>query len=166
MPLKCSSRQVVFINTGSPANRVYLLRNDISNLPDDAEISANNLIARYCKRSQKLENVSLADFAVWYYKVPGNADDDEDDPDSLESGIGNKFQVMPNKRRQPTVIRFVRFSKDDPENYSQHCLPAVTMVCFSLPPAVQLPTAFSASPTFLYTVSGRARFHCDSCASC
>jgi hypothetical protein len=32
MPLNSSSRQVVFINTGSLADRVYLLRNDISNL--------------------------------------------------------------------------------------------------------------------------------------
>jgi hypothetical protein len=61
-----------------------------------------------------LENKSLADIAVWHDKVPGNADDDEVDPDSLESGIGNNLQVAPNKRRQPTIIKFVRFIEDDP----------------------------------------------------
>jgi hypothetical protein len=87
-----------------------------------------------------LENVCLADFAVWYDKVCGNADDDEDDPDSLKSGIDNELQYMPNKRGQPIVISFMRFSKGDLENYSQHCSRAFTMVCFSLPPVFKIPT--------------------------
>jgi hypothetical protein len=69
-----------------------------------------------------LENVSLADFAAYYDKVRGNEDDDEDNPDSLESGTVNDFQLTPKKRRQPRVIRFVRFSEDDPENYSREKL--------------------------------------------
>jgi hypothetical protein len=92
--LKCSSRRVVFIKTGS-ADRVYLLRNEVSYPPGVAEISANNLIARKLERLQKLDNLSLADFVAKYDKVRGNADDDEDDPKSLESVTGNEFQVTP-----------------------------------------------------------------------
>ena len=65
LPLKQSSRQVVFINTGLPEERVYLIRSDVSQLPDDAEVSAGNLISRYILRSTKLETVTLADYAAW-----------------------------------------------------------------------------------------------------
>ena len=47
LPLKKSSRQVIFINTSPPAERVYLLNSNIDNLPDDDDVAESNIISRY-----------------------------------------------------------------------------------------------------------------------
>ena len=47
LPLKRSSREVVFVNTNPPEERVYLLKSNIDQLPDDAEVAEINVIARY-----------------------------------------------------------------------------------------------------------------------
>ena len=68
-PMRKSSRQVVFINTSPPEDRVQLLKplQEINDLEDDSdEIYVSGLIKRYTKRPAKLENVSLADWAAWY----------------------------------------------------------------------------------------------------
>ena len=67
--MRKSSRQVIFINTSPPENRVNLLKpiNDINALEDDSEeIYATGLLKRYTKRPTSLEHVSLADWAAWY----------------------------------------------------------------------------------------------------
>ena len=69
LPMRKSSRQVVFINTSPPEDRVQLLKllQEINDLEDDSdEIYASGLIKRYTKRPAKLENVSLADWSAWY----------------------------------------------------------------------------------------------------
>ena len=69
LPMRKSSRQVVFINTSPPEDRVQLLKplQEINDLEDDSDdIYASGLIKRYTKRPAKLENVSLADWAAWY----------------------------------------------------------------------------------------------------
>ena len=69
LAMRKSSRQVVFINTSPPENRVHLLKaiNDINALEDDLEeIYATGLLKRYTKRPISLEHVSLADWAAWY----------------------------------------------------------------------------------------------------
>lgn len=69
LPMRKSSRVVVFINTASPEDRVKLLKplQEINDLEDDSdEIYASGLIKRYMKRPAKLENVSLADCTAWY----------------------------------------------------------------------------------------------------
>ena len=73
LPLKRSSRQVVFVNTSPPEERVYLLKSNIDQLPDDEEIAQSGLISRYVKRSSQLENVCLADYAALYDKVTRSA---------------------------------------------------------------------------------------------
>ena len=68
-----SSRQVVFVNTSPPEDRVKLLKcfNDIKEMEDDSdEIYASGLLARYTKRPAKLEHLTLADWAAWY-DLPG-----------------------------------------------------------------------------------------------
>ena len=69
LALRKSSRQVVFINTSPPENRVHLLKsiNDINEMNDDSEeIYATGRLNRYTKRPADLEHVSLADWAAWY----------------------------------------------------------------------------------------------------
>ena len=63
------SRQVVFVNTSPPSERVNLLKplSDIKDMDDDSEdIYTGHLIKRYTKRSASLEHLTLADWAVWY----------------------------------------------------------------------------------------------------
>ena len=69
LPMRKSSRQIIFINTSPPNERVELLKpmDDIKNMEDDSnEIYLSGLLNRYCKRLQKLENLTLADWAAWY----------------------------------------------------------------------------------------------------
>ena len=69
LPMRKSSRQVVFINTSPPEDRVQLLKplQEIDDMEDDSdEVYASGLIKRYIKRPIKLENLSLADWAAWY----------------------------------------------------------------------------------------------------
>jgi hypothetical protein len=121
MPLRQSSRQTVFINTSLPEDRVYLLKNDLSHLSDDEQVSASNLISRYSKRSKKLETVTLADYAAWYDHTRVTAseqliNDDEqlscDETDDMPGGANTA-----RKRKHARIIRFVRFAKNEPEKY-------------------------------------------------
>ena len=69
LPMRKASRQIIFINTSPPDERVELLKpiDDIENMDDDCEeIYTSGLLKRYCKRPQKLENLTLADWAAWY----------------------------------------------------------------------------------------------------
>ena len=73
LPMRKSSRQVVFVNTSPPEDRVKLLKcfNDIKEMEDDSEeIYASGLLDRYTKRPAKLEHLTLADWAAWY-DLPG-----------------------------------------------------------------------------------------------
>lgn len=67
--MKKSSRQVVFINTAPPDERVQLLKpvNDIKEMEDDCEdVYTTGLLQRYAKRPFSLEQLTLADWAAWY----------------------------------------------------------------------------------------------------
>ena len=69
MPVRKSSRQVAFINTSPPEDRVQLLKplQEIDDMEDDSdEVYAPGLIKRYIKRPVKFENLSLADWAAWH----------------------------------------------------------------------------------------------------
>jgi len=58
LPLKRCSREVVFLNTSEPDERVYLLKSNIDQLPDDAHVAESNIITRYADRPHTLENMS------------------------------------------------------------------------------------------------------------
>ena len=68
LPMRKSSQQIIFLSTSRPPNeRVELLKpmDDIKNMEDDSEeINTSGLLNRYCKRPQKLENLTLADWAA------------------------------------------------------------------------------------------------------
>ena len=67
--MRKSSRQVIFVNTNLPEDRVFLLKPQsvIENMDDDDEnVESRGLITRYEERPESLENTCLADFACWY----------------------------------------------------------------------------------------------------
>ena len=69
LPMRKASRQVIFINTSPPKERVELLKpiDYIKDMEDDCEdIYTSGLLKRYCKRPTELENLTLADWAAWY----------------------------------------------------------------------------------------------------
>lgn len=69
LPMRKSSRDVIFINTSPPAERVQLLKpiNEIEEMLDEsAEIHSGGLLKRSIKRPGNLQNVTLTDWAAWY----------------------------------------------------------------------------------------------------
>ena len=69
LPMRKVSRQIIFINTSPPDERVEFLKpiEDIKEMDDDSEeICTTGLLKRYCKHPPKLENLTLADWAAWY----------------------------------------------------------------------------------------------------
>ncbi|PJE78258.1 ATP-dependent RecD-like DNA helicase [invertebrate metagenome] len=139
MPLTRASREVVFINTSLPKDRVFLLKSQeqLKDLPKNStDIESDNIIKRYARRPKKLENYCLADYVSELdvkYKKPKqslendhNDDDDtghhsdEDDHSESESDteFNNENTIMKlrggitiRKRKNPRIIRYVRYSK-------------------------------------------------------
>ena len=99
--MRKSSRQVVFINTSPPEDRVQLLKpsQEIKDLEDEShKIYASGLINRYTKRPVNLENLSLADWVAWYdshcksYVKPCHQLDIDNFP--LETNVGDNDDDM------------------------------------------------------------------------
>jgi hypothetical protein len=117
LPLERCSREVVFINTSPPEERVYLLKSNIDLLADDAEISASNLIKRYIDRTSQLEHVCLANFAALCDRVKSSTTMSKSDVDASSDGDTDAQNPRVNCRKVPRVIRFVHCnSTADPEN--------------------------------------------------
>ena len=128
IPLKQASRQVTFINTSPPEERVYLLKTNLEQLPDDAEVAESNLISRYIHRPAQLESVTLADFAALYDGVcptqtavrHDSAPHSNADTDVLQE---TQCLRQPKRRRVPRVIRSARFNADkNPEKHAREQL--------------------------------------------
>ena len=132
LPMRKSSRQVVFINTSPPQNRVHLLKplEEINEMEDDSdEIYASGLVKRDTKRPSSLEHVSLADWAPWYdqcgkpYVKPNRQvdiddlpletdfNDDNDDDNDWEEKQKEKH-VQNKKRSKARIIRSVCFNRE------------------------------------------------------
>ena len=138
LPMRKSSRQVVFISTSPPEERVKLLKplQEIKDLEDESdEIYASGLINRYTKRPANLENLSLADWAAWYdshnksyikpcreldidnYPLEINVDDNDDD------NVENEIEPQNKKRSKARIIRSVCFNKNvDSEKHYQELI--------------------------------------------
>ncbi|MCG7875518.1 MAG: AAA family ATPase [Candidatus Thiodiazotropha endolucinida] len=138
MPLTKSSRNVVFINTSLPNQRVQLLKpkSVLDELPaDSTDIMADNKIKRYSKRPKLLESYCLADYVseleVIYpdgqndnrdeeeqdYEQDANMSDEESFSDS-ETVLTLKNGIKIKRCRNSRIIRYVRFNrKTDEENY-------------------------------------------------
>ena len=138
MPLTSASRDVVFINTSHPDDRTFLLKNQESLeklSKHSTDIQASNVIKRYSQRPKVLEKWCLADYvSLLTIEYPKEKESEEvnDDHIELESEteqtemdgdtgfkkIEMKSGMVIKKRRNPHVIRYVRFnSETDPENY-------------------------------------------------
>ena len=69
LSMKRSSRQVIFVTTNSPDDRVVLLKLHyiIKNMKDDDEDSVpSNLITRYQNIPNTMENETFAEYATWF----------------------------------------------------------------------------------------------------
>ena len=93
LPLKDSTRKVVFVNTVRPENRTRLLksRSELFELGDhDTAIFQPGLFDRYAARPKgdDFEEMTLAYFSVWYDTIPREDSRKKDD----YTGPGRRLQ--------------------------------------------------------------------------
>ena len=143
--MRKSSRQVKFVNTNLPEERVFLLKPQsvIENMDDDDEnVEARGLITRYEERPDSLENISLADFACWYSEsktgstfrsrnrtrssadgylqennpsVTSEGQYDDDEVGDSEKEKQTDVNEEYRKRSVPRILRTCRFNKEKEE---------------------------------------------------
>ena len=139
LPMKKASREVIFINTSPPEDRVELLKplNDIKDMEDDSEeIYTGGLLKRYSKRPARFEHLTLADWAAWYdscgkpyakqsneldtdnLPVETSITDNDDDNENAISELSNKVPSKSKKRTKARIIRSCWFNKEkEPEKH-------------------------------------------------
>ena len=140
MPLTKGSRDVLFLSTSPPDERVQLLKQkyQLEELsPDSTDIHHKNIFERYAKRPKQLERWCLADYAsqleVKYPEkqtpeVLEEVNDDDvqssgDESDEKEFSESKTVVTLKNgivirRRSHALVIRYVHYSaKADPENH-------------------------------------------------
>ena len=134
LPMRKSSRQVIFINITPPEERVQLLKpmNEIEEMDDDSEeVHCSGLLNRYKQRPASFENISLADWAALYDSCQKpfmkkskstdldnlpleTIDDDENNDDELFDCAKESTQVgkpgNPKQHLKPRIIRSVWFN--------------------------------------------------------
>ena len=112
LPMRKASRQIIFINTSPPDERVELLKpiEEIKQMDDDSEeIYTTGLLRRYCKHPPKLENLTLADWAAWYDNCSSKPYVKETHESDIEVFhwknilMMNKIMMMMSLLRQQTV---------------------------------------------------------------
>lgn len=121
LPMRKASREVIFINTSPPEDRVELLKplNDIKDMEDDCEeIYTGGLLKRYSKRPLRFEHVTLADWAAWYDSCgkPYAKQSNELDTDNLpvKTSLANNdddnesTNKLPSKLKKRTKARIIR----------------------------------------------------------
>ena len=99
LPLKNSSREVVFVNTSPESERVIMLKSQklIERLPDEStDVETKGIIQRYAERPRQLEDLCLADFSSWfkvvYRKTSTFIEDDETEVSQIMSTkIGKEY---------------------------------------------------------------------------
>ena len=141
MPLTKGSRDVIFLSTSPPDERVQLLKQkyQLEELsPDSTDIHHKNIFERYAKRPKQLERWCLADYAsqleVKYPEkqtpevleevndddVQSSGDEESDKKEFSEhkTVVTLKNGIVIRRRSHALVIRYVHYSaKADPENY-------------------------------------------------
>ena len=140
IPLTKCTRDIVFINTSIPEERIFLLKPKaaLDELPaESTDVESDNVIQRYSKRPRQLGKFCLADFVskvdIIYpkgnkfpEKDDGKNEDDSfvsssgdesddcfDDDNSRSSGLLFKAKngTKYKKRKVPRIIRYVRYNK-------------------------------------------------------
>ena len=148
LPMRRSSRDVIFIPSSPPDERIQLLKSfeEIKTLEDDSEeIETGGLLKRYAERPHSVENVTLADWAAFYdsckvkyscVKSRGQdtdgllleTQDDDNDEDDVESYMNKSMKTkqstkMLKRRLKARIIRSVWFNKDvDSEKHYRELL--------------------------------------------
>ena len=145
IPLTKCTRDIVFINTSTTAERVFLLKpkSVLDELPaESTDIESSNIIQRYSKRPKQLGKFCLADYVskvdVIYPKgdkLPekfeeknddendesSSSDEDENDVDDSHTSdllYKAKNGTKYKKRKVQRIIRYVKYNKkNDSENY-------------------------------------------------
>ena len=139
LPMRKSSREVIFVNTSPPGERVELLKpiSEIEQMEDECEeIHSGGLFKRYAERPASLQNLTLADWAAWYdssskhYQKKPNAtqidldnlpmesliNDETNDDDFYDNLTEIKSGIK--KRTRSRVIRCVWFNREaQPEKH-------------------------------------------------
>ena len=142
LPMRRSSREVVFVNTSPASERLHLLKSmeEINKMSDDCEdVNYSSLITKYSQRPLSLENMTLADFAALYYNTnsfsknsfselvdsdgfPLEDHDDDNLQDCLENQPCDTNQKH-KQRKKARVKRSFRFNKEiDEENHFRELL--------------------------------------------
>ena len=147
IPLTKCTRDIVFVNTSVPEERIFLLKPKaaLDELPaESTDVESDNVIQRYSKRPKQLSKYCLADYVskvdIIYpkgNKVPEKVNDKNDD-DQGDSSSSNESEdsldddnsqgsdllyktkngIKYKKRKVPRIIRYVKYNKkNDPENY-------------------------------------------------
>ena len=147
IPLTKCTRDIVFVNTSVPEERIFLLKPKaaLDELPaESTDVESDNVIQRYSKRPKQLSKFCLADYVskvdILYPKgnqVPEKVNDKNDDDrcdssssneseDSLDDDNSRSSDLLYKtkngtkykKRKVPRIIRYVKYNKKkDPENY-------------------------------------------------
>ena len=147
IPLTKCTRDIVFVNTSVPEERIFLLNQKpaLDELPaESTDVESDNVIQRYSKRPKQLSKFCLADYVskvdIIYPKgnnVPEKVNDKNDD-DRCDSSSSNESEdslgddnsrgsdllyktkngTKYKKRKVPRIIRYVKYNKKkDTENY-------------------------------------------------
>ncbi|KAK3099294.1 hypothetical protein FSP39_002160 [Pinctada imbricata] len=141
LPLRRSSRSFIFINTSPPEERPFILKSEeqLKALPGDSkDIQCANLFSRYIERPRTMENMCLADFAVWFElcrkkktnckNVPEPPETDSEDNEdtnpnyTLQDVQGNIVKLRSGtvlrNRKNEKIAKYVRYSKkNNSENF-------------------------------------------------
>ena len=128
LPLKRSSRRVIFVNTSPIEKRVSLLKP--KHVLDEMEDEDDNIFMtspseRYSARPDDLENMCYAEFAATYeYRYQHQQNGNDHQPDILgeqndtvgKINLKQGFGCM-KKRRRHAIIRFYKEKKEIDEKY-------------------------------------------------
>ena len=142
-----SSREVIFVNTSPPGDRVELLKpmDEIQEMEDACdEIHSGGILKRYAERPASLQNATLADWAAWYdsskhfkkktkitqidldnFPTESLIDEETNDDDVCDDNITDKSQAKGGikKRTNSRVIRSVWFNREaQPEKHYRELL--------------------------------------------
>ena len=146
IPLTKCTRDIVFINTSIPEERIFLLKPKaaLDELPaESTDVESENVIQRYSKRPRQLGKLCLADYVskvdITYpkgNKFSEKVDDTNDDDSFVNTSSDESDDIFDDniqssdllfeakngtkykKRKVPRIIRYVKYNrKRDPENY-------------------------------------------------
>ncbi|CAD6209869.1 GSCOCG00010855001-RA-CDS, partial [Cotesia congregata] len=134
LPLSMCSREVVFVNTNHPENRIQIVKSkqELQKLPSNStDIYIKDTLDHYVNRPYELENIYLASFVAWYNysskdypkknETYNDKDYDDDDDDLINNNLSLKlidsFGFV-RKRNKSKILRFINYDEQkDKENF-------------------------------------------------